>query len=336
MRRYSSRGIIAALATAATSIGAAEVTTARQSAPTEAAYHLVDAWPQVLASVPMGWVSWVGVDPTGLTYVFRRCPVQCSNGTHPGGNDPPASVLLFDNAGTYLREWEPKSGGQAKEAHSFTVDRNGFLWTTDVQLHVVRKYRTDGTLVMTLGKVGTAGETPETFNQPTNVLVASDGSIFVTDGYGNQRVVKFGADGKFLRAWGRKGTAPGEFRIPHGITQDRSGRVIVADRCGLAETKCTDGRVQIFDTDGTYLTQWIPPGGKFVPQAVAVDAADRLYIDDTLNAKVWILDARSANVVETIDGAGGHGMAVSPTGDVYLTGSAAGVRRYSRTVRAAR
>src|SRR4029077_13089501 len=118
-------------------------------------------------------------------------PVKCSNGTHPAGSDPAASVLLFDASGKYLREWDPKSGGHAKEAHSLYIDRHGFVWTTDVQLHIVRKYRADGTLLMTLGKAGVSGETPETFNQPTNVLVASDESIFVTDGYGNQRVVKF-------------------------------------------------------------------------------------------------------------------------------------------------
>ncbi len=55
------------------------------------------------------------------------------------------------------------------------------------------------------------------------MLVASDDSIFVTDGYGNLRVVKFGKDGKFIKTWGRKGTAPGEFRIPHDIVEDHSG-----------------------------------------------------------------------------------------------------------------
>jgi len=334
MRRYRWHRIVTGLVFVAAVASVTGVTASRQRPTAGAPYRLVDGWPQALASVPMGWVSWVDVDSIGLMYVFRRCPVQCSNGTHPAGNDPAASMLLFDSTGKYLREWEPKSGGQAKEAHGLHIDRNGFIWTTDVQLHVVRKYRADGTLLMTLGKIGVPGETPETFNQPTNVLVAPDDSIFVTDGYGNQRVVKFNKDGKFIRTWGRKGAGPGEFRIPHGIAQDRSGRLIVADRCGLGATGCTDGRVQMFDGDGKYLTQWIPPGGAFAPQAVAVDAADRLYIDDTLNAKIWILDAKSARVLETIDGAGGHGMSVSSTGDdIYLTGSAAGTRRYSRTRR---
>jgi DNA-binding beta-propeller fold protein YncE len=184
---------------------------------------------------------------------------------------------------------------------------------------------------MTLGKVGVPGETNDTFNKPTNVFVAADDSIFVTDGYGNQRVVKFSKDGRFIKAWGKKGTAPGEFRIPHSITQDRSGRIIVADRCGLGETRCTDGRIQVFDADGKYVTQWAPPGGKFAPFSVAVDTSDRLYVDDTQNAKTWILDPKTLKVVDTIEGAAAHGMSISPSGDdVYITGGKAGVRRYSR------
>lgn len=297
----------------------------------EGSYRLVDKWLQAPASVPMGFISWVSFDSKGVAYLFRRCPVKCSDGPHPGPNDPPGNLLMFDAGGRYLGELEPKSGGKAKEAHGLHIDRNGFIWTTDVQLHVVKKYRADGTLVMTLGKVGVAGETNDTFNMPTNVLVASDGSIFVTDGYGNQRVVKLSADGKFIKAWGKKGTGPGEFRLPHSVAQDRSGRIIIADRCGLGATKCTDGRIQIFDTDGKYLSQWRTPNGNMAPNAVAVDAADRLYVDDTQNSKVWILDAKSLKVLETADGASGHGMAVSSNGnDIYVTGGSDGVRRYSR------
>ncbi len=294
-------------------------------------YHLVTGWLKAPPSVPLGFVSWVEVDATGMAYVFRRCPIKCSDNPHPGASDPPGSVLLFDSNGRYLREWEPKSGEKAKEAHGLYIDTSGFIWTSDVQLNVVRKYSADGTLLMTLGKVGVAGETSDTFNKPTNTFVAADGSIFVADGYGNQRIVKFSKDGKFVKAWGKKGTGPGEFRIPHALTQDRSGRIIVADRCGLGETKCTDGRVQIFDTDGKFVTQWIPPGGAFTPFAVAVDTADRLYIDDTQASKIWILDAKSLKVLETVEGASGHGMGVSRSGDdIYITGTSAGVRRWSR------
>ncbi len=295
-------------------------------------YRLVDAWPEVRPDLPMGFVSWADLDSQGTLLVFRRCPIKCSDGTHPAGGDPPGNVLLFDRAGRYLREWEPKSGGKAKEAHGLRVDRHGSIWTTDVQMHTVKKYAPDGTLLMTLGTSGVPGDGRDTFNKPTNVLVAADDTIFVTDGYGNQRVVKFDRNGNFVKAWGRKGTGPGDFRIPHGIAQDRSGRIIVADRCGLAETRCTDGRIQVFDANGAYLADWTAPNHTLAPQAVAVDADDHLYVDDTQNAKTWILDAKRLTVLETVEGASGHGMTISSSGDdIYVTGGSTGIRRYTRS-----
>lgn len=289
------------------------------------------SWPEQLDTVPMGYPSWADVDANGTVYLFRRCAMKCSDDPHPGANDPPGSVLLYGANGKYLGEWEPKSDGKWKEAHGLQIDRHGFIWTTDVMLHTVKKYSPDGTLLMTLGKEGVPGATQDKFNKPTNLAVADDDSIYVADGYGNQRVVRFSKDGKFLQAWGKQGTGPGEFRIPHGIAQDKSGRIIVADRCGLGASGCTDGRIQVFDADGRYLAEWRPPGGALVPHAVAVDASDRLYVDDARNDKIWILEAKTLTVIETIEGLSGHGMNVSPSGDdIYVTGSPAGVRRYSR------
>ena len=318
--------VLAVIAAAA----AATIPQIRVSAA-DSSFVLVDSWPEKLDSVPMGFPTWMAVDSKGMLYLFRRCPIKCSAQPHPGPNDPPGAVLLYDQNGKYIREWEPKSGGKWKEAHALQIDRHGFIWTTDVMLHTVKKYSADGTLVMTLGKEGVTGETNDTFNMPTNLVVAADDTIFVTDGYGNQRVVKFSKDGKFIKAWGKKGTGPGEFRIPHGIAQDKSGRIIIADRCGLGATGCKDGRLQVFDTDGKYITQWVPPNGLATPHAIAVDASDRLYVDDAQNNKIWILDAKKLTVIETLDGVSGHGMNISPAGDdIFVTGSPAGVRRYSR------
>src|SRR5262245_12228746 len=94
-------------------------------------YQLVAGWPQTPASLPMGMATWVGVDAKGMMYLFRRCHVKCADGAHPGPNDPPGDVQLFDASGKYLREWEPSSGGKWKEAHSLVIDRDGFVWTTD-------------------------------------------------------------------------------------------------------------------------------------------------------------------------------------------------------------
>jgi hypothetical protein len=296
-----------------------------------ASYRLVEGWPQTPSGQQMGFASWIGVDAEGVVYVFRRCPAGCSDGGHPGEGDPPGNVWMFNRSGKFMGEWPQGPSGIAKEAHGLHVDRDGFVWTTDVQRHDVKKSRADGTLVMTLGTTGVSGQGRDTFNKPTHVFVGSSGDVFVTDGYGNQRVVKLNHDGQFVRAWGTKGTDSGQFRLPHSVAQDSRGHVFVADRCGLGATGCNDGRVQIFDDDGGFLDQWTPPGGgPFTPMAVDIDNDDRLYIGDSQNRKIWIVEARTGNVLGTVENAQVHGMSVSSTGDDIYVSSGNGARRYTR------
>ena len=112
------------------------------------------------------------------------------------------------------------------------------------------KYSQDGRLILTLGNRDLAGATfyGEVFNMPTGVAVAPDGSIYVSDGYGNYKVQKFSPEGKWLKSWGKFGTGPGEFALVHGVEVDNDGRVYVADR--------ENGRVQIFDGEGKYISEW--------------------------------------------------------------------------------
>ncbi len=288
-------------------------------------YERTQKWLQVPAGQQFGTVSWVDVDQDGNIYVLRRTPLP--GRTHPirtfQNADPPGSIWTFDSTGKFVREW---GKGMAIEGHGLRVDRNGFIWTTDVQGHQVKKFRRDGTLVMTLGKAEVPGNGPDTFNCPTDVLVASNGDIFVTDGYGNQRVVKFNKDGKFLKTWGTKGNGPGQLRLPHAIVQDSRGRLIVADRCGLGETGCTDNRVQIFDTEGKFLEQW--PDIKATTVEIGPD--DRLYA--VTRAGIAIVDVNTGKVLETIEKVGGHGISVDRNGTLYTAspGDADGVQRYMR------
>ena len=117
--------------------------------------------------------------------------------------------------------------------------------------HQVFKFSPDGRLLLTLGKAGVAGSGPDEFNAPSAVLVAPNGDIFVGDGHGgntNARIVKFSKDGKFIKTWGKKGTAPGEIDIPRALAMDYHGRLFVGDR--------NNNRIQIFDQDRTFLDQW--------------------------------------------------------------------------------
>lgn len=321
-------------------LGATQYVEGRQSGARGASvvYRLVEEWPQLPPGQQFGNMTGIAVDAAGLVYAARRCPVKCSYLT-PGAGDPPGSVLVFNPQGTFVREWKDV----VAETHGLHIDRHGFFWATDIQKHQVRKYRTDGTLLMTLGKEGVRdGTTSDTFNQPTQVVVAGpNDDVFVSDGYGgptvtSQRIVKFTRDGKFVKAWGKRGKGPGEFRVPHSIAADSRGRIYVADRCGRnSEPACSDGRVQIFDGDGAFVEQWTPPGtGRFSPMGVFVDKADRLYVGDSENSTIWIVDTRAGKVLERVEHPrvrNIHHLAVGTTGDIYAVSLMGGLQRYTRS-----
>jgi hypothetical protein len=288
--------------------------------PSFASYHAVENWLHLPPGQPLGTISWVDVDAKGVVYVLRRCGT-C--GQHPKEGDPPSVVWKFDRSGNFLGEWG--KGPIAKEGHSLRVDRNGFIWITDTGAHQVKKYQPDGTLVMTLGKYGVAGDGPDTFNQPTDVLVTQNGDFFVTDGYGNHRVVKFNKDGKLIKTFGTVGAGPGEFRIPHSIVQDSIGRLIVVDRCGLHTTGCTDNRIEIFDTDGKFLEQWTHLGGV----SLYITKGDTLYVG--VIGKISVTDALTGKVRSVIEKTGvNHGIAVDKEGDVYAADIFDGMHRFTR------
>jgi len=140
----------------------------------------------------------------------------------------------------------------------------------------VFKFSPEGRLLLTLGKAGIPGDGPDTFNRPSDVLVAPGGDVFVADGHGgasNARIVKFSGDGRFIKAWGQKGSGPGQFDTPHALAMDSQGRLFVGDLRNF--------RIQIFDQDGRYLTEWTQFG---MPGGLFIDAQDTLYVADSLSA----------------------------------------------------
>ena len=146
--------------------------------------------------------------------------------------------------------------------HGFHVDRDGNVWVTDglgrgTKGHQVFKFSPDGKVLMTLGKPNKPGNGPDEFNAPSAVVTAPNGDIFVADGHGgntNARIVKFTKDGKFIKTWGKKGSGPGEFDIPHAIAMDSQGRLFVGDR--------QNNRIQIFDQDGKFSTSGRSSAGR--------------------------------------------------------------------------
>jgi len=210
-------------------------------------YQTIEKWGELPAGRTWGSTSAVDVAPNGNLWVAERCGAN----TCAGSNLAP--ILEFDPAGKLLRSF---GAGVLIFPHGFHVDREGNVWVTDAQGrdgkgHQVFKFSPDGKLLLTLGKAGVAGAANDELNQPSDVAVAPNGDIFVADGHdagSNMRIVKYTKDGKFSKTWGKPGSAPGEFNVPHGIAFDTKGRLFVADRA--------NNRLQIFDQDGKFLEEW--------------------------------------------------------------------------------
>ena len=186
--------------------------------------------------LPAGWsfghVSGVATHPDGEVYVFQR-----------GRNADP--ILAYSRDGTFRRSW---GRGLIGEAHGLRLDHHGDLWATDCGTHQVYQFSRAGDLLLTLGQRGVAGATAETFNMPTDIGFGPDDTVYISDGYGNSRVVHYTRDGQYLGSWGRPGTGPGEFDTPHSIAVAADGTVYVSDRANQ--------RVQAFDAQGRHQFDW--------------------------------------------------------------------------------
>ncbi|MEO6809225.1 MAG: peptidyl-alpha-hydroxyglycine alpha-amidating lyase family protein, partial [Isosphaeraceae bacterium] len=141
------------------------------------------------------------------------------------------------------------------------------VWLSDIGYHVVMQFTPAGKLLKTLGTRGVAGCDETHLNQPTDMAITPDGEVFVSDGYGNNRIVHFDKDGKFVKSWGELGVSPGEFSLPHAIAIDSKGRLYVADR--------NNARIQVFDQTGAFLSEW---RDRIVPWGFWMTKDDELWV----------------------------------------------------------
>jgi DNA-binding beta-propeller fold protein YncE len=259
-------------------------------------------------------VASVAITPRGTILVLHR-------GAHP--------IMEFESSGKFLRSWgdgmfsEGKVGAIPQTfwtddkshysavygpagctscgAHSVRIDPEGNTWFVDAPGHVIYKMNADGKEIMRLGTKGVAGSGSNNFNLPTDIAFAPNGDIYVTDGYGSARVVKYSRDGKYLLQWGSRGKGPGQFGLPHNLVIDAQGSVYVTDR--------DNQRIEVFDANGKFLTEWAGTGGV---SGLAITKDQRIWTGGTLRD----LDGK---VLGRLPGnPGGHGVAVTDSGDVYL------------------
>lgn len=285
-------------------------------------YEVDPLWPQRPLDKPFGQTPGIAVDGRDQVWVFTR-----ANPT----------VHLYDAAGKFQRAWGEEVFGPAFQklvAHHIKLDQQGQVWLADVGNHVIWQVSPTGKVLKTLGTPGEPGCDETHLNKPTDMAITPQGDVFVSDGYGNARVVHFDAQGKFVKAWGKLGSAPGEFSLVHAIVVDSQGRLYVADRNNV--------RIQVFDQGGRFLDQWT---NLIVPWGLWMMPKDEIWVcgcspmawretDDCLSCppkdQIFMKFAATGRVLQLwttpkgVDGAEQpgdlnwvHGVAVDSQGNIY-------------------
>ena len=259
---------------------------------------VTNQWGDLPAGRTWGHTAGIDIDPTdGHIWAYERCGAAGGMGMAAGGpvncdTNPVDPIFKFDrHTGEVLANF---GAGIFTTPHGIHADYEGNVWVTDFATNAdgtkgqqVHKFSPDGELLMSLGVAGQTGNDGARFNGPNDVIVAADGSIFVSDGHNGQsmttaaaveegrqsgqtgRIMKFAADGAFIKQWGQLGTAHGEFRTPHALEIDSQNRLWVADR--------GNHRLEIFDLEGNYLESRYSYGrisGIFVTEDDLVYAID--------------------------------------------------------------
>jgi DNA-binding beta-propeller fold protein YncE len=276
---------------------------------------LVDDW----AKLPKGWgfldVASIAIDKEDRVYVLNRSD---------------HSVIVLDRNGNFVHSW---GQGFFKRAHGSCIGPDDSIYCTDDRNHIVAKFTLDGQVLMKLGNTGQPSDTgyvrtfdsweslakivrgAPPFNRPTGVSVSPKGEIYVADGYGNARIHKFSADGELLLSWGEPGGEPGQFRLPHSVRVDKQGLVWIVDR--------ENHRIQIFEANGKFLTQWT---NLVRPTDLSIGKDDIVYVSElSMRVTLFTMDgkllARWGNPGLKKEEAlflSPHAIAVDSHGDIYV------------------
>ncbi len=259
-------------------------------------YQLVPDFLKLASNSYFSEVSGVALNSRGHVFVFQR-------GTHP--------LVEFDENGEFVRTM-----GESlfNRPHGLRVDASDNLWVTDNGAHFVLKLNPEGRILMVLGQKDYPGNDHSHFDGPDDVAFGKSGEIYVADGEGNSRIVKFDRDGNFVREWGRRGSGKGEFRLPHTIVTDSEGLVYVGDR--------ENARIQVFDSDGNFRTEWTDLGH---PYGLFLAPDQHLYLADAEASRVSEIDIHgnmlgSFGIAGRGPGqfAGAHALAITSKKEIFV------------------
>ncbi|MDE0393771.1 MAG: peptidyl-alpha-hydroxyglycine alpha-amidating lyase family protein [Gammaproteobacteria bacterium] len=268
--------ILAGVALAAVAAALGPFTPQRAAAQTPEIYSYEEtgaAWGDLPDGRTWGAPTGVKMDPDRRhLWVLERCGDY--NGPGCAISDLPA-ILKFDSSGNLVQSFGSE---MFVFPHGLWVDHDSNVWVADGRGypgrgHQIFKFSPDGELLLTIGQPGVPGEERYLLNRPSDVAIAANGDIFVADGHSpmdtNMRIVKYSADGTYIKEWGEKGAAPGQLDGAHGLALDSEGRLFVADR--------GNNRVQIFDQEGNFVDAWTQFGS---PSGLYVSPDDVLYVAD--------------------------------------------------------